>query len=105
LIALGVGNLKSMIGCGNPVVELVLDNEIWSSELKDNALYTQKAPNEQKDLIIKMSKQEAVKAILSENIKEFMKSSVSNGNTGLEMISGKACLLAKGYLEMYEKLK
>ncbi|MEK6859762.1 MAG: hypothetical protein AABX54_03015 [Nanoarchaeota archaeon] len=106
LIALGVGNLhKSLIGYGNPVVELDLDNQIWSSEIKDGGLYTGLGANDNKDLKITMSKQEAVKALLSQDMKQFMKDSVANGNTKIEMIAGKPELGSKGYLEMYNNLK
>lgn len=105
LIALGVGNLKSSV-FGNPKVEFLLETEIWSSELKSNTLYTQKQPIVKPDITISMSKQEAVKALLSSsNIKEFMKNSVINGNTKITMNADKATLLAKGYLEMYNNLK
>jgi len=105
LLALGIGNLQKSIIFGNPVVELTLDSQVWSSEIKNNALYTVLGANDNSDLKITMSKQEAVKALLSSDIKQFMKDSVSNGNTKIEMIAGKPELLAKGYLDMYNKLK
>ena len=106
LLALGVGDLhKSLIGFGNPVVELVLDEQVWNSEIKDNSLYTGLGANDNKDLRVTMSKKEAVKALLSPNIGQFMKDSVANGNTNIEMIAGKPELLAKGYLDMYQSLK
>lgn len=105
LLALGVGDLHKSIIFGNPVVELVLDDQIWSSEIRDNSLYTGLGANDNKDLRVTMSKKEAVKALLSSNLEQFMKDSVANGNTQIEMIAGKPELLAKGYLEMYNSLK
>ncbi len=106
LLALGVGDLrKSLIGYGNPVVELALDNEIWSSEIKDSTLYTGLGGNDNKDLRVTMSKEEAVRALLSPDIRQFMKDSVANGNTQIEMIAGNVELGSKGYLDMYQKLK
>lgn len=105
LLSLGVGELHSFVGYGNPVVEMNLDGEVWSSEIINRALKTIKNTNNNKDLIIILSKQEAVKALLSPNIAEFMKSSVVSGRTQLEMTAGKPELLAKGYLDMYKKLK
>jgi hypothetical protein len=105
LLALGVGNLQSSVVFGNPVVELGLDNEVWSSEIKDNSLNTKIGANDNKDLRVTMSKEEAVRALLSYDIKQFMKDSVNNGNTKIEMIAGKPELLAKGYLTMYNGLK
>jgi len=106
LFALGVGNLhKSLIGYGNPVIEFHLDNKIWNSELVDNILTTKLGTNENKDLIIIMSKEEAVNALLSTDIKIFMKTSVTNGNTQINVIAGNVELGSKGYLEMYDNLK
>ena len=51
-----------------------------------------------------MSKEEAVKALLSSNIQEYLKDSVNNGNTQLEQISHKIELASKGYLKMYDTL-
>jgi hypothetical protein len=105
MLALGVGKLHSFVGFGNPVVEMHLDNEIWSSEIQDNSLRTIKSPNDNKDLRIIISKEEAVKALLSPNIAQFMKDSVASGRTQLEMVAGKTELFSKGYLEMYNGLK
>jgi len=105
LLALGVGDLQKSVIFGNPIVELSLDSQVWSSEIKDNTLYTGLGGNDNKDLRVTMSKEEAVKSLLSSDIKQFMKDSVANGNTQIEMIAGKPELLAKGYLGMYQKLK
>ena len=51
-----------------------------------------------------MSKEEAVKAILSDNLDQFMKTSVINGNTKINMLSGKITLVEKGYVDMYNKI-
>ncbi len=104
LLSLGVGGLHSFFGYGNPIVEMNLDNEIWSSEIIGGGLRTMKTGNNNKDLIIAISKEEAVKALLSPDIAQFIKDSVINGRTQLEMIAGKPELLSKGYLDMYKKL-
>lgn len=105
LAALGVNKLhKSLVGYGNPIVEFHLDNEVWSSEIIKGGLNTQKAPAQDLDLKIIISKQEAVLALLSPNIEQFMKDSVYNGNTKIEMIAGKVELGSKGYLAMYTQL-
>ncbi len=105
LIALGVNNLhKSLIGYGNPIVEFSLDGELWTSEIIRGGLNTVKSPAEKKDLLITMSKKEAVKALLSQEITTFMKESVMNGNTKIERIAGEIELGSKGYLSMYQEL-
>jgi len=104
LLALGAGDLQKSVIFGNPIVEFSLDGQIWNSEIKGNVLYTGLGANYNKDLRVTMPKEEAVRALLSYDIKQFMKDSVTNGNTKIEMIAGKPELLAKGYLNMYNEL-
>jgi len=104
LVALGVGNLHKSLLYGNPFIEFNLGDETWSSELVKGALNTKKQFIENEDLIIIISKEEAVRALLSPNIEQFMKDSVDNGGTQIEMISGKTELFTKGYLDMYTQL-
>jgi hypothetical protein len=105
LVALGVGNLHASILGDNPRVEFLMENEIWSAEISNNQISIIKQAIANPDITISMSKPEAVKAILSSNVKEFMKTSVMNGNTKIEMKANKASLLSKGYMDMYNKLK
>ncbi|MDD5193292.1 MAG: hypothetical protein PHF67_01780 [Candidatus Nanoarchaeia archaeon] len=104
LLALNVNLLHSFPGFGNPIVELVVDNEIWSSEISGNVLMTKKSSNENRDIRFTISKEETVRALLSQDIKQFMKGSVIDGKTQIEMIAGKPELLAKGYLDLYNAL-
>ena len=104
MAALGVGKLhKSLMGYGNPVIEMDLENEIWNAEI-DNGLRTVPGSAEDPDLRVIMTKEEAVKALLSPDIGEFMKTSVYNRNTQIEMVAGKVELGSKGYLSMYSEL-
>ena len=104
MAALGVGKLhKSIAGFGNPVIEMNLDGERWNAEL-DKGLKTELGFAEDPDLRISMTKEEAVKALLSPDVKIFMKDSVVSGNTQIEMIAGKVELGSKGYLSMYSEL-
>lgn len=105
LLALGVNGLhKSYVGYGNPIVEMDIENEVWNSEVLDGMLKTNKASIDNEDLKISLSKEEAVKALLSNNIRDYMKNSVVNGNTRIEMVAGKVELASKGYLDMYKQL-
>lgn len=104
LVALGTGYLHKSILGGNPVIELVLDDEVWASKIIEGVPYSGKGGVEEEDLKISLSKEEAVKAILSSDIEQFIKDSVNNGNTQIEMIAGKTELFAKGYLNLYKAL-
>lgn len=104
LIAIGTGSLHwSPLG-GNPKVEFAIDSETWNTEVVSGKLKTVKGAAAKKDIRIALSKEEAVKALLSSDITSFMKSSVVNGRTKIEMVAGRAELFSKGYLDMYNRL-
>ena len=104
LVAIGVGNLHSAVGFGNPVIEFSIDSDSWGSEMAEGILNTQGGTIEEEDLRIFISKEEAVKALISSDAKQFMKDSVNNGGTRIEMVAGKPTLFAKGYLAMYKEI-
>jgi hypothetical protein len=104
LSGLGVDKLHSAIGFGNPIIELVLDEEVWSSEIINKIPNTIKQSNDNKDIKVILTKEEAVKAILSDDVSVFMKNSVANGNTEIKMIAGNTELFAKGYLSVYKSI-
>jgi hypothetical protein len=104
LAAMGIGKLHKSIMGENPKIKFILGEDIWSSEIINGAPNTKKVAIEDEDLRIVISKEEAVEALLSENIEEFMKNSVVEGRTGIEMVAGKAELFSKGYLDMYEQI-
>ena len=105
LLSLGVGKLhRSALTFANPVMELDA-GEIWSSELEKGALKTKKGSVDNPDVIFKMSKEEAIKALMAKDMKSFMKDSVISGRTSMKMVASKAILFSKGYLKLYEDLK
>lgn len=105
LVALGVSHLyKSMINFENPLIEFVLGDEVWSSEIIGGVPNSKKESIDNEDMKISISKEEVVEALLASNIEEFMKESVKNRNTEIELVAGKAELFSKGYLEMYREL-
>lgn len=104
LAALGVGYLHKAALFGNPILEFDLGGEVWNSEIINGMPNSKKGSIDDEDLKISISKEEAVEALLSENIEEFMKQAVINGNTKIEMVAGKAELFSKGYLDMYTSL-
>lgn len=104
LVALGTGYLHISLLFENPLIEFNLDEEVWNSEIKQGMPNSKKGQIDDEDLRISISKEEAVEALLANNIEEFMKESVNNGNTKIELVVGKAELFSKGYLDMYKEL-
>jgi len=104
LVAIGVGVLHKSPLFENPLIEFNLGDETWSSEIIKGVPNTKKGPIDNEDLRIIISKEEAIKALLSDDIEQFMKNSVDNKNTQIEMVAGQTELFSKGYLDMYEQL-
>lgn len=104
LVALGINYLHKSPFLENPLIEFNLGGDIWNSEIIKGLPVSKRGSIDNEDLRISMSKEEAIEALLSDNIKEFIKQSVNNGNTNIEMIAGKTELFSKGYLDMYKEL-
>jgi hypothetical protein len=105
LVSLGTGYLhRSNMGFGNPVIEFNLVEEVWNAELIDGKLVSNKGPAGNKDLVISVTKEVAVEALLSKDIKQFLKDSYTKGDLRIEMVAGNAELFSKGYLDMYKDL-
>ena len=104
LVALGTGYLHKSPLFENPLIEFVLGDEVWNSEINRGLPNSKRGSIDDEDLRITISKDEAVKALLSSDVEQFMKDSVSNGNTKIDMVANKAELFSKGYLDMYRAL-
>lgn len=104
LVALGCAHLHKSPLFENPFIELNLDGEVWSSEIIKGQPNTEKGAIDNEDLRVSLSKEEAVEFMLSEDQEAFIKESVANGDTQIEMVASKLELFTKGYLEMYTEL-
>lgn len=103
LLALGVDKLHKSPTLSTPKLELDI-GEIWNSEIIKGSPKTKKGEINNEDIRFIMSKEEAVRALLSKDIKVYMKDSVVNGRTQIEMVAGKVELFSKGYLDLYTSL-
>ena len=104
LVGLGTGYLHKSLLFENPFIEFNLDGQVWNSEIKAGMPNSVVGEIDKEDLRITISRQEAVKALLSSDITQFMKDSVASEETQIEMVAGQAELFSKGYLEMYSEL-
>ncbi len=104
LFSMGAWNLHSTILSGNlPKIEVQVD-ETYSSEIIKGEIFTSLGEIEDEDIVIVTEKKEIIEAILSEDIGEYMKDSVRNKRTEIQMVAGYTELYGKGYLEMYGEL-
>ena len=102
LISSGVNELhKSLIGYGNPSIEIVINDEIWNAEINDDTLITKKSSADNEDLKIYISKEQIIDALLSEDPAKFLKDLFLEGSIKTELMVSKTEILSKGYLGMY----
>jgi hypothetical protein len=86
-----------------PKIKVVLDgNDLYLSEVIDGSISTNGGNVEEFDIVITSTKNEIIKAMLSEDMTDFMQTSVREGRTGIEVIAGYVTLATKGYVQMYE---
>lgn len=87
-----------------PKINLKIDDDWYSSEVKEGKITTKIGEITNPDLIIYTSSKEILDSIISTKTNEYMKESVSNGNTKIELNSGYTELFSKGYLSLYKEL-
>ena len=87
-----------------PKIKVIVDNETYVSEITEGQIVTEKKDIDKEDIIITTSKEELVNAILSFEIKQYIKNSVAEGKTSIELVAGYTTLFSKGYLSLYEEM-
>ena len=94
---------KIPLSGNTPKIEVVIDDEIYSSEIVEGMIITIKSRIEDPDLRIIMSEEEFINSLNSDT-KAYLQKSVSQGRIDIEVLAGKTELFAKGYLSLYKKL-
>lgn len=84
-----------------PKIKIVVEKEIYSATVNDGKIGIKKKDISDPDIIITTTKAEAAKMIKS---KSYISESFKNGGSGLELVAGKATLLAKGYMNIYKDI-
>ncbi len=87
-----------------PKVKIIVDDEVYKSEIKNTEVITTKRDFDDEDISIITTKEEITRAILSLDIKEYMEESIQQGKTILELKAGHVKLFSKGYLELYKDI-
>ncbi len=85
-----------------PKIKAIVDGEIYFSEIVNGEIKTERKEIENEDIIIRTTKQEIVNVIMSLNMKNYIKQSVEEGKTSLELREGYTTLFSKGYLNIYK---
>lgn len=87
-----------------PKIKIIADSEVYVSEIIDWEIITEKKDTDEEDIVIITSKEEVVNSILSGNMKEYIKKSVQEGRTTLELKANYNNLFSKGYLSIYKDI-
>lgn len=87
-----------------PKIKVIVDNEVFISEIVNGEIKTEKKEAEGEDIIIKTTRQEIVNSIKSLNMKSYIKQSVQEGKTTLELKASYTTLFSKGYLNIYQDI-
>lgn len=87
-----------------PKIKVIVDNEVFISEIVNGEIKTEKKEIENEDMIIRTTKQEIVNSIKSSDIKNYIKQSIQDGKTSLELKAGYTTLFSKGYLNLYQDI-
>jgi len=105
LEAIGCKELHNPLFLSNtPKIKSLVDNDEYWSEVVDGKINTYEGSIDNPDLIIITTKQEAAKAMLSDDLTAYVKKAVWDGTITVEMVAGKIELASKGYLKLYDAL-
>ena len=85
----------------DPKIEFYIDEEVYSAIVEKGIIAASKGEIDKEDIVIRTTKEEAVKMIMD---KEYIKESFSQEKSGLELVASKTKLATKGYLSIYEEL-
>ena len=85
-----------------PKIKVIVDEEIYFSEIVNGEIKTERKEIEDEDIIIRATKQEIVNAIKSLDMENYIKQSVEDGKTSLELRASYTTLFSKGYLNLYK---
>lgn len=87
-----------------PKIEIVADGEIYVTEIIDMEVSTEKKRVDNEDIAITTTKMEIINAILSPNIKDYIRNSINEGNTAVQIKASSSILTSKGYNSFYKEL-
>ncbi len=87
-----------------PKIKVIVDGEIYFSEIANGQIKTERREIEDEDMIIRTTKEEIVNAIMSLDMENYIKQSIEDGKTSLELKAGYTTLFSKGYLNIYKDI-
>ena len=102
LVSLGVQELHNTpLSSDTPKILVRVNDEVFSAEVRKGRVSLREREIDDEDIIIWTSREEVVKMLRDKN---YIESSFVSGKSGFQLSSGKAELIAKGYLSLYNNL-
>lgn len=84
-----------------PRIEILVGEDVFNANVKKGIISVEKGEISNEDVVIRTTKEEAVKMVRDKN---YVTQSFNDGKSGIDLIAGKTTLFAKGYLNMYNEL-
>ena len=102
LYTIGANELHNIPFTSNePRIEFYIDEDVYTSIIMNGVVGVGKGIGDEKDIIIRTSKMEAIKMLRNG---DYVTESFANGGSSIELVAGKVTLFAKGYLSLYTGL-
>lgn len=101
LSSMGVSQLHNPpLSSSTPKIQIEVDELVFHAEIKKGSTYIGQGSIADQDIIIRTTREEAVKMLQDRG---YVATSFQSGNSGITLVAGKATLLAKGYMKIYEQ--
>lgn len=84
-----------------PKIGFYVGGDIYGAEIVNGRIFVSKDEMDEKDIIIKTNKEEAIKMIMNS---KYVGDSFRGGKSSIELVAGKLELASKGYLGLYSDL-
>lgn len=102
LYSIGAGQLHNPpLSSDTPKIEINVGDEIYNAVVEEGNIDVQKGDIASKDIVIILTKEEAVKMMKDSN---YVKESFKSGGSRIELVAGETTLFLKGYLKLYNEL-
>ncbi len=92
---------KAPFGSELPSIQIVVGEDNFYATVDKGRIRVKKGFGEQKDIIIRTSKEEAVKMLRD---KAYLQRSFASGNSRIELVTDKISLASRGYLKLYSEV-
>jgi hypothetical protein len=103
LVEMGAEELHNPpLSSSTPKIQIEVSDLVFNAEISGGSMKIGSGASEEKDIIIRTTRTEAVKMM---NSRDYVKESFNSGESSIELVAGKPTLFSKGYLKIYDQFK